>query len=127
MPGNESEDPDDQRALFAAYEERTKQLYDARGAIAEAVAALTAELEQRRREAVTLREEARALRDELDSAVTDNRALREEVEAQRLRMAALEEALAKTRRDVEAFRNMKVVRWSAPARRIVYRLRARRR
>jgi uncharacterized coiled-coil DUF342 family protein len=127
MPGNESEDPDEQRALSAAYEERTRQLHDARGAVAEAVAALTVELDQRRRDAVTRLEEARALRDERDSAVADNHALRAEVEAQRLRIVALEEALAETRQVVAAFQHLKVVRWSAPARRIAYRLRARRR
>lgn len=101
-----------------AYSERTGQLYEARGALAEAVATLRAELSQRHEEAAAHRAEALALRQALDAAElrnqtldTDNRALYAEIDR-------LNEA-------VSDLQNTKVMRWSAGARRIVYRLRAR--
>ena len=106
MSDDDAKNSERARSLDAAYEERTKQLHEARGALAEAVAALTVELGQRRAEAAALHE--------------DNEALRNEVEARGERMAALEQVVA-------SFQKMKVVRWSAPVRGIVYRLRARRR
>ena len=120
MAGDERTGSDDQAALSAAYEERTNQLHDARGALAEAVAALTVELTQRRSEAAAFREER-------DRAVADSLAQREEVDRQRERIGSLEQALGQARETVAAFEQMKVVRWSEPASRFVYRLRARRR
>lgn len=104
--------------LARAYAERTKQLHDARGALAEAVSALSAELAQHR-------EEATALREERHRSVGETQALRQEVQAQRERIDALEEALRNSRQLIAVLQNMKVMRWSAPLRRIVYRLRAR--
>jgi uncharacterized coiled-coil DUF342 family protein len=127
MAGDDRTDSVQQSALSAAYAERTKQLHDARGAIAEAVSTLRAELGHRREELAAVRQEAATLRDERDRAVTDNRALRQEVEAQRRRIAELEEGLEQTTELVAVLQNMKVVRWSGPLRRFVYRLRARRR
>lgn len=104
--------------MSQAYSERTGQLYEARGALAEAVATLRAELSQRHEEAAAHRAEALALRQALDAAElrnqtldTDNRALYAEIDR-------LNEA-------VSDLQNTKVMRWSAGARRIVYRLRAR--
>jgi hypothetical protein len=96
---------DRQEALSAAYEERTRQLYDARGALSEAASALTLELSR--------------LREEHDEARAEVQTLREQHEAQRQRTAALEAELA-------VMRNMKVVRWTKLPRTIVYRWRARR-
>jgi chromosome segregation ATPase len=107
------------RPSATPYEERTKQVYEARGALAEAVAALTVELSQRRAE-------AGSLRDERDRAAGDIRALRAELEAQHERIADLEQVVHDARDAVTALQNMKVMRWSEPVRRIVYRLRARR-
>jgi len=97
---------DSQNALTTAYEERTRQLYDARGALSEAVSALTLELSR--------------LREQHDEAQAQIQALREQEEASRQRTAALEAELA-------VMRNMKVVRWTKMPRAIVYRWRARRR
>jgi hypothetical protein len=114
LPGRERDGapPGAGDPLAGAYEQRTKQLYDARAALAEAVSALTVELGQRR-------EESTALRDERDRALLDSRALREHA-------AALEGELRTARELAAALRNMKVVRWTTWPRRIVYRLRARR-
>lgn len=89
-----------------AYNERTRQLYDARGALSEAVSALTLELSR--------------LREQHDEARAEIQALREQQEAQRQHAQALEAELA-------VMRNMKVVRWTRLPRAIVYRWRARRR
>ena len=96
--------------LRRAYEERSRDLLDARTGLAEAVAALTAEL--------------RARRDEIASVLGENDALRglaerseREAAAQQQRAEAAEAALA-------AVRGMRIVRYSAPARRLVYRLRS---
>jgi predicted RNase H-like nuclease (RuvC/YqgF family) len=109
-----------------AYEQRTKQLYDARTALAEAVSALRTELAQRC-------EEVAALGAERDQARLDHRAecqrsaaLDLEAQALRTRVAALEAELLDARELVAAVRNLKVVRWTAWPRRWVYRWRARR-
>jgi Glycosyl transferase family 2 len=105
--------------LPGAYEQRTKQLHNARAALAEAVSTLRTELGQRR-------EEVAALRDERDRALLDNRAVREQSaalarEAQELRprVETLEGELRDARELAAAMRNMKVVRWTAWPRRIV--------
>lgn len=104
---------DGSTALRRAYDERTVQLHDARGALAEAVAALTVELARRR-------EESASLLDERDRAVRENRALRE-------RAGELEAALKAAQTRATVLAEMKVVRYTAWPRRLVYRLRARRR
>jgi uncharacterized coiled-coil DUF342 family protein len=96
---------DPEVGLAAAYAERTKQVHEARAALAEGVAALTVELDERRGEVNQLRGEVQALRLERD-------ALREEVTA--------------LKRVIRTLQNMKVVRWTAPLRSVVYRTRARR-
>jgi peptidoglycan hydrolase CwlO-like protein len=112
--------------LVTAYEQRTNQLREARGALAEAVSALTAELDRRRAETA-------ALRDERDRAQLEQRAEREraealagELEARSLRESALEAELRESREQVAVLRHMKVVRFTVWPRRIVYRLRTRR-
>ena len=87
-----------QTPLGIAYAERTRQLHETRGALAEAVGTLTAEFN-----------EVVAARDAL------------RVENRRLE-AELREAYAL----VGALRNMKVVRWTVWPRTLVYRMRARR-
>jgi DNA repair exonuclease SbcCD ATPase subunit len=66
-------------ALARAHQQREEQVHEARGALAEAVAALNVELGDRRREATALREKNAALLAERDRAVGDNRALRDYV------------------------------------------------
>ena len=92
-------------ALTRAYEQRTKQVYDARRALGEAVAGLRTELGHRR-------EEVSALRDERDRAVADNRALRES-------RATLEAELLTAREELSALRSLKVVRWTEIPRRFI--------
>lgn len=103
---SEMRDPSADDALPRAYQERTAQLHDARTALAEAVSTLRAELVRRT--------------EERDAATAENHALREQ-------LSRLETALAAEQRDVRTLRQMKVVRWTAWPRRIVYRLRSRRR
>ncbi len=112
------EQPGSAHLLSEAYTERTRQLHDARGALAEAVATLRAELNQRREETAAHRAEAVALRQTLDAVEvrsqaldTDNRALYAEIE--RLNQV------------VSDLQNTKVMRWTAGARRARYRVRAR--
>lgn len=100
---NESELPDD---LARAYEARSRQLRDAHITIAEAVSTLSAELTERSAEVRTLRDEVSSLRGQLESLSKHHETLEAE-----LRLA----------------QNMKVVRWTAPLRRVVYRWRERRR
>lgn len=90
-------------------------------------------------EAVTIeprprRETAAAVRAERDKAIQEKRVLRGELEAQRQRIAELEQvardahqAAVDADATIEALRNMKVMRWSAPLRRMLHRVRARRR
>jgi chromosome segregation ATPase len=118
-------------ALVRAYEERGVQLHDARGALAEAVAALTVDLDH-------LRNESATLLDERDRAVVENRALRERAERADAGVAALGvqiEALAAQVRELEAalgiarsrafvLEEMKVVRYTAWPRRLILRLRS---
>jgi hypothetical protein len=91
--------------LPRAYEQRTAQLYDARAALAEAVSTLRTELGRRNMER--------------DHAIAESRALRERVDL-------LESELRGARADIAALQGMKVVRWTAWPRRVVYRIRARR-
>jgi hypothetical protein len=99
--------------LARAYRQRTKQLHETRSALAEAVSALAEEREARRDEAGALRAENQALCDQIGALAADSRQLREST-------TALED-------DVRSVRDLKVVRWTAWPRRLVYRLRARRR
>lgn len=94
----------DSDAVAKAYEQRTAQVHEARGALAQAVSALTAELSRRN--------------DEHDRAVAESRVLHE-------RVAHLEGELRAAQADVAALQSMKVVRWTALPRRIVYRMRSR--
>jgi len=120
MPKDEAKGSERERALAEAYEQRSEQLTDTRGALAEAVAALTVELGERRSEAAALRAERDQARSDSDVLRADNQALRTKVDAQTEQLVALDQMVA-------AFQKMKVVRWSAPVRGFVYRLRARRR
>jgi hypothetical protein len=113
MTERETPDVDRESTLAAAYEARNKQLHETRAALAEAVSTLRTELDHRRAEAA-------ALRDERDRAINDNR------RAQQL-IAEQERALKEMASVLAQFQNMKVVRWSRPLRRRVYRIRQRRR
>jgi chromosome segregation ATPase len=86
MSNRDNDGSDD---LTVAYEQRTKQLCDARAALAEAVAALTVELGQRREESAGLREELARLREESARLREESARLREE-------LARLREELART-------------------------------
>lgn len=99
---DESRLPDD---LAAAYQARNRQLREAHLTLAEAVSELTAELTERRGEVRTLRHEVASLRGKLENLGQHHAAL----EAQ-----------------LQLAQNMKVVRWTAPLRRIVYRWRGQR-
>ena len=88
--------------LMLAYQERTRQLHDARAALSGAVSALTVELG--------------GLREERDLAHIDIRNLREDQEALLQRIATLEAELAE-------LRNRRVVRWTRWPRATLRRLR----
>ena len=105
QPGSDS-------PMAMAYEERTKQLYDARAALSGAVSALTAELANLRRD--------------LDRAAVENRGLKHQERALREHIEVLVQRIEALERELAVIRNMKVLRWTAWPRRIVYRLRARR-
>jgi predicted nucleic acid-binding Zn-ribbon protein len=77
-------DPED--PLKAAHAQRTRQVYEARGALAEAVSTLTSELVQRRHEVASLRDEQRAGREYAQS-------LQEEASKQSEHAAVLEAEL----------------------------------
>jgi chromosome segregation ATPase len=96
---SESEPPHN---LAAAYQARNQQLREAHLTLAEAVSALTADLTDRRDEVRTLRNDVASLRGQLENLEKHHAALEAE-----LRLA----------------QNMKVVRWTAPLRRVVYRWR----
>lgn len=90
--------------LRVAYEERDRQLREARGALAELVSELT--------------EELRELRNDRQGLMGENRALREEVDKQLRGVAQLNERIA-------VLENLKAVRWTAPVRGFLYRVRRR--
>jgi chromosome segregation ATPase len=123
MPASAGKEPD---PLAAAYEQRTMQLHEARGALAEAVSALRVELEQLREQSAELRMENAALRVETASLGDDNRALRDDNEKLREQADTLEAELRSADGIIGQLQNMKVVRWTAWARRIVYRRRKQR-
>ncbi|HUO70877.1 MAG TPA: glycosyltransferase family 2 protein [Solirubrobacteraceae bacterium] len=68
-------------ALSTAYQQRTEQLYETRGALAEAVATLNVELAARRAEIAGLRAECEGLRAECEAVRADNDALRDNAHA----------------------------------------------
>lgn len=111
MEGQQPETAGDQ--LSAAYEQRTKELYDARGALAEAVSTLTAELNHCHQERERLLEE--------------NQGLRENAKALQAKIDKLDGSLAVADQRTAAVQNLKVVRWTAWPRAVVYRMRTRRR
>lgn len=106
--------------LAAAHEQRTKEVYEARGALAEAVSALRLELEQRRDETTALRRDNSELRPYAANLTNEIDRLREHV-------GVLEGELRSAHDLIHVLRNMKVVRWTVWPRRIVYRLRDRHR
>jgi regulator of replication initiation timing len=103
-PSDAQRDP-----LSAAYEQRTKDLYDARGALAEAVSTLTGELTH--------------CREERERLLEENRGLREHAEALQAEIGKLEDGLAVANQRTAAVQNLKVVRWSAWPRAVLYRIR----
>jgi predicted nuclease with TOPRIM domain len=106
--------------LAVAYEQRTKEVHEARGALGEAVWALRLELGQRREEATALRRDNSELHQYAGNLTTEIDRLRE-------RVGVLEGELRSAHDLIDVLRNMKVVRWTAWPRRIVYRLRDRHR
>jgi hypothetical protein len=118
MPDDGAQEADESSI---AYEHRSSQLYEARGALADAVAVLREELNQRRQESAAVRQELARLFEAYERVLVENRSLHEAVE----RAAALERELMSSRELVATHTNMKVVRWTAPVRRAVYRLRRR--
>ena len=94
------------------HEKRTGQQHEARGAPTEVVSTVTAELNRRR--------------DERDEALRQNRDLREHGEALDAEVQTLRQALQVAHEQAAALRNMKVVRWTAWPRRLIYSMRARR-
>jgi septal ring factor EnvC (AmiA/AmiB activator) len=99
-------EPADRWTLAAAYDEQGKLLYEARSGLAEAVRALTEELNEQRQETSRLRDQVARLQ-------ADNRALDGE--------------LRHTHALIEELRNSKLMRWTALPRRAVYRARSSRR
>jgi uncharacterized coiled-coil DUF342 family protein len=136
MPSGSS---DEQEALAEAYKRRDAQLYEARGALAEAVATLEAELNRSHEEAGALRAKLDALSSELAGAREHAGNLADEAEKQRrlavqhagevvqLReeVARLAAELQDTQELVGTLREMKAVRWTATPRRLAGRLRGR--
>lgn len=116
--------------LAAAYEERTKQLHEARGALAEAVSTLRLELEQRREEAIALTRENGELRKlavDHHRLAVDHHKLHEHAQALSKEVERLEAELISAQHLIEVLRNMKVVRWTVRPRRLLYRMRERHR
>jgi chromosome segregation ATPase len=95
-------------ALRLAYEARSRQLLEARAALAESAEQLAAVTTERD----ALRAERDSLRAERDSLQAERDALRVQLERERIEFATV--------------RDSKLMRWSAPLRRAVYRVRARR-
>jgi predicted RNase H-like nuclease (RuvC/YqgF family) len=122
MPSTPDEEPG---SLADAYERRTTQLYEARGALAEAVATLEAELRRRHEEAEGLRSELAGCREYAESLEAEARKERGHAEQFRQEVARLEAELAVAQKVIAGLEGMKVVRWTAGPRRLVYRLRER--
>ena len=127
MPSTSDDEPG---PLADAYERRTTQLYEARGALAEAVVTLEAELKRRHEEAQGLRSELAGCREYADSLAADARKERghaeqyaSEIHELRQEVARLEDELRIAQRAIAGLQGMKVVRWTAWPRRLVYRLR----
>jgi septal ring factor EnvC (AmiA/AmiB activator) len=111
--------PELDETLRRAYDERSRDLLEARTSLAEAVAMLTSELRARREEVASLAGENDSLREHLQRAQA-------EAAAQRERADAAEVERDRLRTTVARIRGMKVVRYAAPARRLILRLRSRR-
>lgn len=90
--------------LRMAYEERDRQLREARGALAELVSELTEELRELRREREALMDQNRALRDEVDKQLR---------------------GVAQLNERIQSLEDLKAVRWTAPVRGFLYRMRHR--
>ncbi len=120
-----SEQPGSAHLLSEAYTERTRQLYEARGALAEAVATLRAELNQRNEETTAHRAEAVALRKTLDAAELRSQTLDNERQALDTDNRGLYAEIERLNQVVSDLQNTKVMRCTAGARRAVHRVRAR--
>lgn len=113
MPGTPQETPDQ---LAQAHAQRTQQLYEARGALAEAVSALTGELRVLREQSAALAQDNRALHEQ---AATHAAAITSGQE----RITELETELGKAYSTIDSLRGLKVVRWTAWSRAMRFRLR----
>ncbi|TMK39873.1 MAG: hypothetical protein E6G56_09530 [Actinobacteria bacterium] len=119
-------EPENEDAMRRAWEARSRGLLDARIGLAETIQALTDELQGRRSEAQL----AAAQR---DAAMAESQGLKaraahaeQQIHAQQQRLAALAGELERALADLGALRGSKVVRYTAPIRRLAYRVRARR-
>jgi predicted RNase H-like nuclease (RuvC/YqgF family) len=126
MPSTGVDEPDRQDPLAIAYERRTTQLYEARGALAEAVSALTVELARREDQSAALRE-TREYADSLEAEADKQRrhAERFAAETQDLRehVAKLQAELRAHQELIVTLQSMKAVRWTVWPRRLAYRAR----
>jgi chromosome segregation ATPase len=129
MPSTGGEDPDSPEQ---AYEQRTTQLYEARAALAEAVAALESELKRRHEELDGLRGELAGARDhaenlaaEADKQRTHAERLTTEIHQLREAVARLEGELRDAQDLIGTLQAMKAVRWTAGPRSLAYRIRKR--
>lgn len=116
MPSSAGDEPD---PLAAAYEQRTVQVHEARAALADAVSALSTDLEQRREEVARFTQENDALR-------ADNRALRTDAERLHAEAGSLHERIAALDAELQSIRRNPIVQLAAVPRRVMRRLRTRR-
>ena len=126
MASTRAPEPDRPDPLATAYERRTTQLYEARGALAEAVAALNLELVRLRQESAELRG-AREHADNLAAEVDKQRGYAERYAAEtqdlREQVARLQGELREAQEVIATLQGMKVVRWTAWPRKLAYRAR----
>jgi chromosome segregation ATPase len=111
--------------LSEAYERRSEQLYEARGALAEAVSAVCVELERARREREQSLAETSALRAQIVAFENEIEKLRRYVEQVENEARHAHAAAARLDEQLASVRGMKVVRWTTWLRAAVAWLRAR--
>jgi peptidoglycan hydrolase CwlO-like protein len=113
-----SEDEPDSRLieLTRAYEERGEQLYEASGALAEAVSTITAELNHCRQERDRAQAEIEGLRAHVE-------ALEGEIDKLGRYVVQIQDEARIAHEQVRAFQDMRVIRWSARPRAILQRVR----
>jgi uncharacterized coiled-coil DUF342 family protein len=111
--------------LTRAYEQRSEQLYEARGALAEAVATVTTELNHCRSERDRAQVDADGLRAHADALQREIAKLRRYSEQLEREARDAHAAFAALQAKLVVVENMKVIRWSTRPRALVRRLRGR--